>query len=71
MSKSLAWCSSMNGELRTRRRALVHSDPKAGPGAEVFVPVRGTTQQINYVSLLGTITQILSTLVVTIVVVTR
>ena len=69
MSKSLAWCASMNGELRTRRRALVHSDPKPGPGLEVFVPVRDTTQHVNYVQLIGGIAQIIASTVTAIYVI--
>ena len=72
MSKSLVWCSSVNSELRTRRGALVvHSDPKPGPGSEMFVPVRDTTEQTNYVALVGGIAQILASMVAIIVVVTR
>ena len=72
MSKSLAWCNSVNSELRTQNRALVvHSHPKPGPGSEVFVPVKDTTEKTHYVVLLGTIAQILASMVAIIVVVTR
>ena len=71
MIKSLAWCASMNGELRTRRRALVHSDPKPGPGLEVFVRVKETREKTNYVALFGAIAQILAGTVAIIVVATR
>ena len=61
-----------DGELHTGRHALVvHSDPKPGPGSEVFLPVKDTTEKTNYLVLLGTIAQILAGMVAIIVVVTR
>ena len=70
--KSVAWCSSVNGELRTRRRVLVvHGDPKPGPGLEVFVPEKDTTEKTNYVALVRGIAQILASMVAIIVMVTR
>ena len=69
---SWAWCSSVNGELCTRRCALVvHSDPTPGNGLEVFVPVRDTTEKTNHVALVGGIAQILASMVAIVVVVTR
>ena len=69
---SWAWCSSVNGELHTRRRALVvHSDPKPGPRSEVFVPAKDTTEQTNYAASVGGIAQILASMVAIVVVVTR
>src|SRR5438093_153437 len=61
-----------NGQVRTRRRALlVSSDPKPGPGSEVFVPVRDTTQHVNYVQLIGGIAQIVASTIAIIVVATK
>ncbi|HYT81909.1 MAG TPA: hypothetical protein VEK86_00560, partial [Gemmatimonadales bacterium] len=58
-----------NGQVRTRRRALFFkSDPSPGPGSEVFVPVRDTTQHTNYVQLFGSIAQIVASTVAIIVV---
>ena len=58
-----------NGQVRTRRRALlVSSNPKPGPGSEVFVPVRDTTQHTNYVQLVGGIAQIIASTIAIIVV---
>ncbi|OLC69690.1 MAG: hypothetical protein AUH78_23180 [Gemmatimonadetes bacterium 13_1_40CM_4_69_8] len=62
----------MNGELRTRHRALVvHSDRKPGPGSEVFVPVKDTTEKANCVALAGGVAQIRASMVAIAVVVTR
>ncbi len=61
-----------NGQVRTRRRALFFkSDPSPGPGSEVFVPVRDTTQHTNYVQLFGSIAQIVASTVAIIVVAGR
>jgi len=58
-----------NGQVRTRHRALlVSSNPKPGPGSEVFVPVRDTTQHTNYVQLVGGIAQIIASTIAIIVV---
>ncbi len=59
-----------NGEVRTRRRSLLFSsDPAPGPGSEVFVPVKDTTQGTNYVALFGSIAQIIASTVAIIIVV--
>src|SRR5437867_4510170 len=61
-----------NGQVRTRRRALlVSSNPAPGPGSEVFVPVRDTTQHTNYVQLFGGIAQIIASTIAIIVVATK
>jgi protein involved in polysaccharide export with SLBB domain len=61
-----------NGEVRTRRRSIFGGgDPRPGPGSEVFVPARDTTDRTNYVALFGAIAQILASTVAIIVVVTR
>ena len=61
-----------NGQVRTRRRTLLVSrDPKPGPGSEVFVPVRDTTQHVNYVQLFGGIAQIIASTIAIIVVATK
>ena len=58
-----------NGQVRTRRRTLfVSSDPKPGPGSEVAVPMRDTTQHTNYVQLVGGIAQIIASTIAIIVV---
>ena len=50
-----------NGEVRTKRKTLFFSSvPRPGPGSEVFVPVRDTTQGVNYVQLFGSIAQIIA-----------
>jgi len=61
-----------NGEVRTRRRSIFGaSDPKPGPGSEVFVPVRDSTERTNYVALVGAVAQILASTVAIIVVLRR
>jgi len=61
-----------NGAVKTRHKTLFfRSDPKPGPGSEIMVPVRDTTQKTNYVALFGSIAQILASTVAIIVVVTR
>jgi polysaccharide biosynthesis/export protein len=61
-----------NGEVRTRRRNVFGAhDPKPGPGSEVFVPPRDSTEKTNYVALFGAIAQILASTVAIIVVATR
>ena len=58
-----------NGQVRTRRRTLlISSDPKPGPGSEVIVPMRDTTQHVNYVQLVGGIAQIIASTIAIIVV---
>jgi protein involved in polysaccharide export with SLBB domain len=53
-----------NGEVRTRRHSIFGTrDPKPGPGAEVLVPVRDTTEKTNYVALFGAIAQIVASTV--------
>jgi protein involved in polysaccharide export with SLBB domain len=53
-----------NGEIRTRRHSIFGaSDPKPGPGAEVLVPVKDTTEKTNYVALFGAIAQIVASTV--------
>ena len=59
-----------NGEVRTKRKTLFFSNvPKPGPGSEVFVPVRDTTQGVNYVQLFGSIAQIIASTVTAIYVI--
>ncbi len=62
-----------NGEVRTRHRTLFGtSNPKAGPGSEVFVPAKDpNAPHTDYVALFGGIAQILASTVAIIVVVTR
>jgi protein involved in polysaccharide export with SLBB domain len=50
-----------NGEVRTRRRSLfVTSDPKPGPGSEVFVPTRAAGPTTSWVTIASAVTGILS-----------
>lgn len=53
-----------NGDVRTRHHTIFGtSDPRPGPGSEVLVPVRDTTQHTNYVATLGVIAQIIASTV--------
>jgi protein involved in polysaccharide export with SLBB domain len=59
-----------NGEVRTRRRSLLFSsEPRPGPGSEVFGPVKDTTHTTNYVALFGSIVQILASTIAIVVVI--
>ena len=61
-----------NGETRTRRSGLFSgSDPRPGPGSEVFVPVKEAGEKTNAVALVGGIAQVLASLVTIVVVLTR
>jgi polysaccharide biosynthesis/export protein len=61
-----------NGEVRTRHRSIFGaSDPKPGPGSEVFVPAKDSTERVNYVALAGAVAQILVSTVAIIVVLRR
>ncbi len=61
-----------NGEVRTRKQSLFfRSDPRPGPGSEVFVPVKDTTEKVNYMALVGGLAQILASTVAIIVVLRR
>lgn len=72
-NKGLVSVKYANGEVRTRWRSLfIVSDPKPGPGSEVFVATRDPNEKrTDYVSLFGAIAQILASTVAIIVVVTR
>jgi protein involved in polysaccharide export with SLBB domain len=53
-----------NGEVRTRRHNILGThDPRPGPGSEVFVPVKDSTEKVNYVALFGAIAQIVASTV--------
>ena len=43
-----------NGEVKPKKVG-----PRPGPGSEVFVPVKDTTQHVNYVQIFGAVAQIL------------
>ena len=59
-----------NGEVRTRHHWLfVSNDPKPGPGSEVFVPVRDTTERVNFAQLFTSIVQIIASTVTAIYVI--
>src|SRR5438445_4091138 len=60
------------GEVETRHKWLFfRSDPKPGPGSEVTVPLRDTSNPTNYAALFGAIAQILASTVAIIVVATK
>jgi len=60
------------GEVETRHKFLFfRSDPTPGPGSEVTVPLRDTSNPTNYVALFGAIAQILASTVTIIVVATK
>jgi polysaccharide export outer membrane protein len=62
-----------NGEVRTRRKGfLLSSHPTPGPGSEVFVPSRNPNEaKTDYVSLFGSVAQILASTIAIIVVLRR
>jgi polysaccharide biosynthesis/export protein len=61
-----------NGRVQTRRWGLfTHSDPKPGPGSEVFVPTKPEQVQTNVLPVLATIAQVMASLVTIIVVAKR
>ncbi len=60
------------GEVETRHKFLFfRSDPKPGPGSEVTVPLKDTSNPTNYVAVFGAIAQILASTVAIIVVATK
>src|SRR5438552_1665414 len=60
------------GEVETRHKWLFfRSDPKPGPGSEVTVPLKDTSNPTNYAALFGAIAQILASTVAIIVVATK
>jgi len=57
-----------NGEVRSRRRSIfVASDPKPGPGSEVFVPVKDTTRTTNWTSVASAVAGIVSSTIAIVV----
>ncbi len=61
-----------NGEVQTKHRFLfMSSSPEPGPGSEVFVPVRDTTEHVNYVALFGSIAQTVTSILAILIVATR
>jgi len=63
---------SAGGEVATRHKFLFfRSDPTPGPGSEVTVPLKDTSNPTNYVALFGAIAQILASTVAIIVVATK
>ena len=61
-----------NGEVRTRHTTLFfHSEPAPGPGSEVVVPLKDTSNPTNKVALLGAIAQILASTVAIIAIATK
>src|SRR5206468_4245801 len=60
------------GEVETRHKWLFfRSDPKPGPGAEVTVPLKDTSNPTNYVALFGAIAQILASTVAIVLLATK
>lgn len=55
-----------NGEVQPKK-----AGPRPGPGSEVFVPVKDTTQHKDYTAIFGAIAQIVASTVAIIVVATR
>ena len=62
-----------NGEVRTRRRSLLlSSNPRPGPGSEVFVPAKDTTRVSNTPAILAAVAQIVGGAVtIAVVLITR
>ncbi len=61
-----------NGTVATRHRVLfVASDPRPGPGSEIVVPVKDTSNPTNKVALFGAIAQILASTVAIIAIATK
>ena len=61
-----------DGEVETRHKFLfIRSDPRPGPGGEVTVPVKDTSNPTNKAALFGAIAQILASTVAIIVVATK
>jgi len=61
-----------DGEVATRHKFLFfRSDPAPGPGADVTVPLKDTSNPTNYAALFGAIAQILASTVAIIVVARR
>ena len=61
-----------DGEVHARHKFLFfRSDPTPGPGSEVTVPLKDTSNPTNYVALFGAIAQILASTVAIIVVATK
>ena len=61
-----------DGEVHTRHKFLFfRSDPVPGPGSEVNVPLKDTSNPTNYAALFGAIAQILASTVAIIVVATK
>jgi polysaccharide biosynthesis/export protein len=58
-----------DGEVHTRHKFLFfRSDPNPGPGSEVTVPLKDTSNPTNYVTLVASIVQILASTIAIIVV---
>jgi len=61
-----------DGEVHTRHKFLFfRSDPAPGPGSEVNVPLKDTSNPTNYAALFGAIAQILASTVAIIVIGTK
>ena len=61
-----------NGEVRTRGHGLFRSNPKPGPGSEVYVPAKDpNAPHTDMVALFGAVAQILASTVAIIVIAKR
>ncbi len=54
---------SANGTVRTRHKTfLFANDPEPQPGSEVLVPVKDTTNRINYTAIVGALAQVFASM---------
>ena len=61
-----------DGEVKTRHTFLFfRSDPTPGPGAQVSVPVKGTSNPINWVQVFGAVAQIVTSIVAIVAIATH
>ena len=61
-----------DGEVATRHKFLFfRGDPAPGPGSEVTVPLKDTSNPTNYAALFGAIAQILASTVAIVLVATK
>jgi len=61
-----------DGEVHTRHKFLFfRSDPSPGPGSEINVPLKDTSNPTNYTALFGAIAQILASTVAIVVIATK
>jgi protein involved in polysaccharide export with SLBB domain len=68
-----AYVVQANGKVETRHRyfALIATQPKPRPGSRIIVPSRDPSDKRDVMQLLGTLTQVLGSLVTLAVVLSR